>query len=226
MAQKKPGRMTAEMWEKGYGPHRLLNYLRRRRKEKPSGRKLRLLAAACCRRLWDIMADERSRQAVETLERYVDGLASEAEWQAARNAAHGAFIVAIDRHDPGRLAINAVFSAVYFDPLVAARSCVALTSFAFRGKAQVAERRAQSGLVRDIFGNPFQASILDSTCCSAAVRRIAEQMYNSRDFSAAPILADALEEAGCTDAVILRHLRDKGPHVRGCWVVDLILGKS
>ncbi|WP_239465862.1 hypothetical protein [Gemmata sp. SH-PL17] len=55
---------------------------------------------------------------------------------------------------------------------------------------------------------------------------LASQMYESRDFSAMPILADALQDAGCNDDRILDHCRGPGPHVRGCWVVDLLLGKE
>ena len=52
-------------------------------------------------------------------------------------------------------------------------------------------------------------------------------MYEARDFGAMPILADALQDAGCEDAAILDHCRDaNGVHVRGCWVVDLVLGKG
>jgi hypothetical protein len=55
---------------------------------------------------------------------------------------------------------------------------------------------------------------------------LAQQMYDSRDFSTMPILADALQDAGCDNADVLAHCRGPGPHVRGCWVVDLVLGKE
>jgi hypothetical protein len=55
---------------------------------------------------------------------------------------------------------------------------------------------------------------------------LARQMYESRDFSSMPILADALQDAGCDNDDILNHCRGPGPHVRGCWVVDLVLGKA
>jgi hypothetical protein len=59
-----------------------------------------------------------------------------------------------------------------------------------------------------------------------AVQRIAEAVYVSGDFAAVPILADAMEEAGCTDQAILDHCPQLGKHMRHCWVVDLLLGKS
>jgi len=61
---------------------------------------------------------------------------------------------------------------------------------------------------------------------TSTVLTLARQMYDSRDFSPMPILADALQDAGCEDEAVLSHCRGKEPHVRGCWVVDLLLGKS
>jgi hypothetical protein len=87
-----------------------------------------------------------------------------------------------------------------------------------------------SACVRDIFGNPFRRSppLPPSVLAwnDASIRRIAEGIYDERAFDRLPILADALEEAGCTNTDILNHLRGPGPHVRGCWVVDLLLGKE
>ena len=88
----------------------------------------------------------------------------------------------------------------------------------------------QAAMLRDIFGNPFRpAPTLDPAWLKwhdATIPRLAQQMYDSRDFSSMPILADALEEAGCTSGEILEHCRGPGPHCRGCWVVDLILEKE
>jgi hypothetical protein len=87
------------------------------------------------------------------------------------------------------------------------------------------ELAVQASVLRDIFGNPFRpvaASPLLRTDVAAAM---ASQMSEARDFSAMPVLADALEDAGCTDRAILDHCRGPGPHVRGCWVLDLILCK-
>lgn len=78
----------------------------------------------------------------------------------------------------------------------------------------------------DIFGNPFRHIAVDPSWRTEAVVGLARGMYESRDFAPMPVLADALEDAGCADADILAHCRGDGPHVRGCWVVDLVLGKS
>jgi hypothetical protein len=66
----------------------------------------------------------------------------------------------------------------------------------------------------------------DPSWLTSTVTALARQMYESRDFSVMPILADALQDAGCENPDIIAHCRESGPHVRGCWVVDLILGKA
>jgi hypothetical protein len=91
------------------------------------------------------------------------------------------------------------------------------------------EHRAWPNLLRDIFGNPFRPIALTPawlTWHDGLLVSMARRMYDSRDFSDMPVLADALEEAGCDHADILAHCRQPGEHVRGCWVVDAILGKS
>jgi hypothetical protein len=80
--------------------------------------------------------------------------------------------------------------------------------------------------LHDIFGNPFRPVTFDPAWRTATAIGVAQTMYDTRDFGAMPILADALEDAGCEQAEILSHCRGDGPHVRGCWVVDLVLGKE
>ena len=88
------------------------------------------------------------------------------------------------------------------------------------------EDAAQAALLRDIFGNPFQPVSLDPTWLSSTVQAMATGIYAERAFDRMPILADALEEAGCDNLDILNHCRGPGTHVLGCWVVDLLLGKE
>jgi hypothetical protein len=98
---------------------------------------------------------------------------------------------------------------------------------AFPGWAS--ERREQARRLRDLFGNPFRPVILDPTwlCWNdGATVKIAQSLYDGRRFTELPILADALEDAGCTDRAVIEHCRAGGGHVRGCWVVDLLLGKK
>jgi hypothetical protein len=97
-------------------------------------------------------------------------------------------------------------------------------------KAASAELAAHAGLVRCLFGNPFgPARVVDPDWLArerGSAPSVASAIYARRAFDQLPILADALEDAGCTDAEVLGHLRGPGPHCRGCWVVDLVTGKS
>jgi hypothetical protein len=92
-------------------------------------------------------------------------------------------------------------------------------------KAYKRQRAVNLAWFRDIFANPFRPVAFESWRTSTVVT-LAQQMYDSRDFALMPILGDALQDAGCESADILDHCRGDGPHVRGCWVVDLVLGKS
>src|SRR5262245_15784081 len=87
-------------------------------------------------------------------------------------------------------------------------------------------QQAAATLLRELFGNPFRPVTLDPSWLTSTVTALAQHMYDNRDFSAMPILADALQDAGCDSDDILNHCRQPGEHVRGCWVVDLVLGKE
>ena len=89
------------------------------------------------------------------------------------------------------------------------------------------EQTAQSFLLRDIFGNPFRPVAFDPAWRTSDAVALARAMYDARNFGAMPILADALQDAGCDSADVLTHCRDANQvHVRGCWVCDLVLGKE
>jgi hypothetical protein len=88
------------------------------------------------------------------------------------------------------------------------------------------EEREQCRLLRCIFGNPFRRAAIGAGWRTATVLALARSIYADRAFDQLPILADALEDTGCTDADLLGHLRGPGPHVRGCWALDLLLGKE
>jgi hypothetical protein len=85
---------------------------------------------------------------------------------------------------------------------------------------------AQNGLIHEVFGNPFRPITVDPAWLTPKVKTFAQAIYDDRAFERMPELADALAEAGCSDPDILTHCRGPGPHVRGCWVVDLVLGKE
>jgi hypothetical protein len=89
-----------------------------------------------------------------------------------------------------------------------------------------AECSRQAKLLHDILGNPFCPVSIDPAWLTSNVTALAQTIYDERAFERMPILGDALEDAGCTNADILEHCRSGGEHVRGCWVVDLVLGRS
>lgn len=90
----------------------------------------------------------------------------------------------------------------------------------------LARMRLICRLGRCIFGNPFRPVALDPGWRTEAVVGLATGIYADRAFARLPVLADALEDAGCANADVLGHCRGPGPHARGCWVVDLLLGKT
>jgi hypothetical protein len=80
--------------------------------------------------------------------------------------------------------------------------------------------------IRDIFGNPFGHTTLNPSWLTSTILALGQQMYDSRDFSPMPILADALQDAGCDSGEMLNHCRGEGVHIRGCWVIDLLTGRK
>jgi hypothetical protein len=217
-----------------------------------SARKLRLFAAACCRRIWPLFADDRSRAAVEVAERYADGLAGDEERALARAAAHDAWQLAghsdggqgtgngqsQTTEPPAREAAAAALGAVEKDGEWQVRCAFQWVEGAANAIGQSpdgpkAEGVAQVALVRDLFGNPFRPTATAGPWQSATVISLALAVYEERcmpsgelDTNRLAILADALEEAGCTEDVLLSHLRGPGPHARGCFALDLLLGRT
>ena len=111
-----------------------------------------------------------------------------------------------------------------------AAGLVVQTAPVLEGGVWINERREQAALLRCLFGSPFRPPAPLPLAVLAwndgTVRRIAEGIYGERAFDRLPILADALLDAGCDDEGLLAHCRSEEPHVRGCWAVDLILGKG
>jgi hypothetical protein len=203
------------------------NHLKRDR------RKHRLFACACCRRLWDHLPDERSRKAIEASEAYADGKIDKKALTQARRAATRASSVAPKSplytgsgwaaEDAAQMLANQGFTDVFV--ACTARALFATMHLGLRSLAE--EEAEQAKLLRDVFGNPFRPVAFDPAWRTETVVAMAETLYESRDFSAMPILADALQDAGCDSDDVLNHCRNESqPHTRGCWVVDLVLGKE
>jgi hypothetical protein len=120
-------------------------------------------------------------------------------------------------------------TALFFSFLRGLKTTVQRIEQAVRDGLETCETVWQARLVREIFGNPFRVRQFDPAWRHAqggAVLNIATAIYQERTWAEMPILADALEDAGCDDRVLLDHLHSPAPHVRGCWVLDLILGRE
>src|SRR5262245_10659504 len=185
---------------------------------RPSDRKYRLFAVACCRQSWHLLTDKRSRRAVEVAERYADGLEAVGTFKTAMRGAMKAWQDAGSPDTPCR--------AVADMPWDEANRLVSVQHIARYCAGRPASPAAQAGLLRDIFGNPFRPhrppGRLDNTAASLAQAAYEERLPDcTLDNARLAVLSDALEEAGCTDADVLSHLRSPGPHVRGCWALDL-----
>jgi hypothetical protein len=213
--------MTEAEWLASTDPWPMLEFLGA--SGKASDRKLRLFACACCRRIWHLLADKRSRDAVEVAELFADGQASDNDRRAADVQA-------------GAACFSAPPDSSVADAAYAAKECCfpsadsAALHTASIAADDVNAELAQAALLRDIFGTlSFRSVGIDTAWLRwnhGTVPAVARRVYEERAFHDLPILADALEDAGCTAADLLAHCRSGGEHVRGCWAVDLILGKS
>jgi hypothetical protein len=236
--------MTEAEWL-GCTPHDtnlMVHFLAKRQ----SPRKIRLFVCGCCRRLWPLLLDERLRNGVVAAEQDADcpvpslipyGVSNSVSsaysevygatprtsrlgWDGyelmARCSAAAAVLCLGGGHQPG----------VAHHASVAAKYQARANRLAGRPAAK-RERDACLRLLRCVAGNPFRPVVFSPEWRTSTVVAIARGMYESRDFSAMPILADALQDAGCDNDDVLTHCRDQSQvHVRGCWVVDLVLDKE
>jgi hypothetical protein len=212
----------------------------------PSDRKGRLLLVAYCRTPAELLPDW-SRGAVSVAERWADGLGDPAERTEAASLAQAAVVEArgrcmdvallrdrsaAERCGDGRVdTLNEEYRRRLRAEEVAriARAAVSPDPrpWDYTSGVRLLGVRAVADLLREIFGNPFRPVTPDPSWRTDTAVSLARGMYDSRDFSPMPILADALQDAGCDRDDVLAHCRDPHlPHVRGCWVVDLVLGKS
>jgi hypothetical protein len=244
--------MTESEWLACDDPTPMLRFL----EPTVSDRKLHLYAIASCRRIAPLLPIPASLQGVDVLEQFVEGKATAEEVGRINWDVEGAAFT-FDYHDrtgateqveswarevermPGPVPADLVG-----DPKLAGRGGIRiLTSAAYFVDARVStspwERRVRkhpemlgrdfqsASIVREVFGNPFRPVAPEPAWRTSTVVALANQMYESRDFSPMPILADSLQDAGCDNADMLDHCRDpNATHVRGCWGVDLVLGKS
>jgi hypothetical protein len=224
-------------WLTATSPLSMLNFLAAT--GRASQRKVRLFAVACCRSIWGWIEEGPGRRAVEVAELHADGRADDAELEAARHAA-----------DPNGRDLHgwrlAAAAAAWLAAMPAAShptpNLDAATVSGFVGSCEVvlgfelgdAERCC---LLRDLVCNPCHPlpSIAPAVLAwnGRLVPRLARSAYEERalpsghlDAARLAVLADALQDAGCTDAALVSHLRTPGPHLRGCWAVDSLLDKG
>src|SRR5262245_16186647 len=229
--------MTEHEWTSSVDPSAMERFLRHR----TSARKARLYACACCRHVWELVLDSRrrlpqeqlrqawteaefmdeatSRHAVEVAEAYADGRSTE---EQLRQAWHDADWAAMPYgYDVLNMALDASNPSLELNGDIAATAA---------NDALDKSLDPYCEFLRCIYGNPFhRLPSLPATVLvwnDRAVVKLAQAIYDKGRFEDLPILADRLLDAGCDDGEVLAHCRGPGPHVRGCWVVDLILGKS
>jgi len=227
--------MTEAEWLECAEPERMLEHLLLRKllHGPASERKLRLLACACCRRNWERVT-EPTRKVIEANEQYADGVIT---YNGVRT-----FLEPILDPEPGsageryprRGLSSTERSAWHLSVRQLGRAQAQNVMDDLRAgnpkrSRHISEASTQASLVREIFGNPFRLRVSRKAWLlwnDRTIPKMAEAIYTDRAFDRLPILGDALEDAGCTNRDILDHCRGPGPHVRGCWVVDLVLDKK
>jgi len=193
-----------------------------------SRRKGHLFALACCLRVLRDRPypDEANESAMAVVQEYIENQITKTALRAARAECQARLT---DHHTPETILRRAIFSLLheggYKAALDVAGWCAGVCWLESESGREI-ETQSQAALIRDVFGNPFRPVALDPAWRTATVTSLAEAIYAERAFDRLPILADALEDAGCTNADILDHCRGPGVHARGCWVVDLVLAKS
>jgi hypothetical protein len=209
--------MNEEEWAKCKDPLSMLAFLA----PDPIARKTLLFTAACCYRIWHILPDY-GREWVRLVEKVAEGeLPPERlsdDWESVEG-----FLAGNEYEPAGDGPCYAVVS-------IAGCGWEVRNGLEAGNSAWEEERVHQAALVREIFGNPFAAPPRIDPAWLAwndgLVKRLAQGIYEERAFGRMPLLADALLDASCDDEGMLRHCREPGPHSRGCWAVDLCLGKE
>jgi hypothetical protein len=228
--------MTEQQWltEKSNPQWLIAQPLSKGTRTKAAKRKLLLFAVGCCRLMGDLLWDDRLRAAIEVAELYADGQADDEDRSAAalsvRSLSAGPYLPdwpAAVRATVGRLVYNVVINRP-------ADAAYAMTCMPIQlGGLALPDGRTGDALlcdlVREAFGNFVNPSVAEKHWArwnDRTLPRMAQEIYEEKAWDRLPVLADALEDAGCPDAAILAHLRSPGPHFRGCWAVDLLMGKK
>jgi hypothetical protein len=223
--------MTENEWAASEDPQPMLEYLSTLMSG--TARRFRLFGCACLRRLWPLL-DEQCRHAVNVAERFADGLAELREIDAINSALkkkvdsrhdyHVSAVHALTGQDNWLLAKHTAGDAAEAQ---AAAQRKPGENRQLANVRRTAEKREQVVLLRDIFGSePFHPTVISPNWLSTHAVSIAKEIYRDGSFGQLGTLADSLRAAGCDDERILNHCRQPLPHCKGCWCLDLLLGKE
>jgi hypothetical protein len=202
--------MNAQSWHEGHFADLLMKI-----DYSWEGRKNNLLAVACARVLWDGLTKTAHRE-FERIERRVEQVRSPRSGGAGIDDYAARWLAP---HASADVENSLEFLHMLFND-------TASTIHGCKLALPKAVERAWAACLRDIFANPFRPVRFNPDWRTTEAVQLAKRMYNAREFAAMPILANGLEDAGCENTDILDHCRGTGPHVRGCWVLDLVMGKK
>jgi hypothetical protein len=223
--------MNQRQWLKSDNPAAMLNFLRDRADE----RKARLFVCGCARALWEDLSPQ-SRRMLQVAEEFADDPDPAVRRRMLDAGAEASYEPFEDDEGPAPSFVPASLTRTDQARIFMGNRLARLAAYARIWNAvpemfvdAFNNRFPTTGWVdevRCVFGNPFRPARADPAWPAwngGTVRRLAESVYAGRAFDRLPVLADALEDAGCADADLLGHLRGPGPHARGCWAVDLLL---
>jgi hypothetical protein len=218
-----------ERWATEQRPDSVLYAVERTNRQLLTNRKVRLFACGCFRLIWERVKLPSIHRLVELAEARADRLVKQSELENI----HFAEDIHFAEGDPPRDSPDHLLG-LYIGSLL--RATVVPGYFAHLTRAAVDPARyqynnsrwqecpEQARLARCVFGNPFHPVTCSPSWRTETALVLAREMYEAREFSAMPILADALQDAGCDNEDVLTHCRDGSQvHARGCWVVDLVL---
>lgn len=185
-------------------------------------RKLRLYAVACCRQRWDLFELDLFQRAVNAAERLADGRADQQELTAIYDA-----IMDFTTPNPQSHCIEEMTLKLISEKGMQCATSAAMTLGVATGWDHfVSVVQDQARLLRCVIGNPFLPLEIDPIWQNSTIVELAKSIESDQAFDQIPALANALEATGCDHPRVLGHCREGGPHVRGCWVIDMILGRG
>jgi len=236
--------MTEQEWLECDNAREMLQFFwsDKRRRTKAARRKLRLFSCACVRRIWHLL-DGQFREPVMLAERLADRLV---DWKECKktNRETTAAMFARQRSPEPWVGYAARAASILLTKRTCNLAFIACAEAEWacawseqphsahgvgeqQEQAAKRERKVQADLLRDVFGPlPFRPVTIEPAWLTSTVTSLAQAIYDQRAFDRMPVLGDALEDAGCTHADVLQHCRQPAEHVRGCWLVDALLGKE